>query len=126
MHNVVQHPKRGLMTEAKIQRELINSPEADGLHEAIFKAIRAYVDFLDHHNMIWENGPDPNDLPRLKAKALVVTVDFGEDLGTVDIWLKDSALDRVYGDGVNPDPFGRDADPPPPPRSPRRRERGDD
>jgi hypothetical protein len=108
MHNVVQHPKRGLMMDAKIQRELINSPEADGLHEAIFKAVQAYVDFLHHHNMIWDDGPNP-DPPRLKAQALVVTVDFGEDPGTIDISLKDSALDRVYGDGVNPDPFGRDA-----------------
>jgi len=51
----------------------------------------------------------------LKATALVVTRDFGENY--FDISLKDAAVDRVYGNGVNFDPFGQDADPPPPPRS---------
>jgi hypothetical protein len=108
--NVVQHPKRGLMTEAVIERELCESPEAQALHEAIFKAVLGYVDFLHQHNMIFEYGPDPDELPRMKAQALVVTVDFGADPDTIDISLKGGALDRVYGDGVNPDPDGRDAD----------------
>ncbi len=122
--NVVQHPRRGLMTEAKIERALADSPEAEVLKEVIYDAVDAYVKFLDRHGLIWEYGHDPDDpyFPRLKAEALVVTADFGDGNGGVEIELKGGALDRVYGDGVNPDPSGFDADPPPPPRSPRRRE----
>jgi hypothetical protein len=109
---VVPHPKRGLMAEAMIERELSDSSEAEALQQGIFEAVRAYVDFLHDHNIIWEDGPDPDGVPRLKARALVVTVDFGTDpLGDFDITLKDGALDRVYGDGINPDPSGFDADP---------------
>jgi hypothetical protein len=66
-----------------------------------------YSDFLDRHGLIWEFGVDPDDpdWPRLKAQALVVTHDYGRMNG-IDITLKDGALDRVCGNGVNPDPFG--------------------
>src|SRR6516165_3309419 len=98
--NVMPHPKRGLMIEANRERELADSPEADALQEAIFKAVEAYEQFLHHHNIIWEDSPNPGDPPRLKATALVVTRDFGENY--FDISLKDAAVDRVYGNGVNP------------------------
>ena len=105
--NVIPHPKRGLMTEAAIERELDDSPEAKIFQEAIFKAVMKYVDFLHNHNIIWEDSPDGL---RLKAQALVVSVDFGTDpRGTFDITLKDGALDRVYGNGINPDPSAFDA-----------------
>jgi hypothetical protein len=45
----------------------------------------------------------------LKAQAIVVTLDFGDGCNAIDISLKDGALNRVYGDGVNRDPCGRDA-----------------
>jgi hypothetical protein len=111
--NTAEHPERGLIIEARIERALSNSPEAQALQEDIFKAVQAYVDFLHRHNRIWQDGSDPNDIPRLKAQALVVTADFGDGCNAIDITLKDGALDRVYGKGVNPDPWGRDADPPP-------------
>ena len=38
----------------------------------------------------------------MKVGALVVTKDYGREY----ITLKDGALDRVYGNGVNPDPYG--------------------
>jgi hypothetical protein len=41
----------------------------------------------------------------MKAQALVVTFDYGKYSG-IEIWLKDGAIDRVYGTGVNPDPEG--------------------
>ena len=106
---IVAHPKRGLMTEANIEREVADSPEGQRLIEAICDAVRAYVDLLENRGLIWEDRPDP-ELPRLKAQALVVTFDFGDGCNAIDISLKDGALDRVYGDGVNPDPWGRDAD----------------
>ena len=111
-NKIVAHPRRGLMTEAKIEREVSDSPEAQRLQENIFNAVRAYSDFLDSRGLIWEYLPDPEP-PRLKAGALVVTLDFGDGCNAIDISLKDGGLDRVYGDGVNPDPWGRDADPPP-------------
>jgi hypothetical protein len=108
-NNIVEHPKRALMTEAKIERALSDSPEAEALQEDILRAVRAYVDFLDRHNRIWEDGSDdPDAPPRLKAQALVVTADFGDGDNAIDISLKDGPLDRVYGEGVNPDPWGRE------------------
>jgi hypothetical protein len=109
---VIPHPKRGLMKEANMERQIVSSPEALALQDEIDKSVRAYSDFLERHGLIWEFGRDPYpNIPRLKASALVVTLDYGEDLGSTDISLKDGALDRVYGDGVNPDPCGHDADP---------------
>jgi hypothetical protein len=114
--NVIPHPKRDLMIEAKFQREIADSREADVLHDAIVDTVYAYSDYLEQHGLIWEHDPDDRDLPRLKATALVVTLEYGDGNNCVDITLKDSALDRVYGDGVDPDP-DFDADPPLPSRS---------
>lgn len=97
------------MTEANRERELSASPEAQAYREAIFKAVTKYSEFLERHGLIWEDMGE--DIPRLKAQALVVTVDYGEPGTITDISLKDGALDRVCGDGVNPDPWGRDANP---------------
>jgi Zn-finger nucleic acid-binding protein len=41
----------------------------------------------------------------MKAQALVIILDYGRCRG-IEIQLKDGALDRVYGNGVNPDPAG--------------------
>jgi hypothetical protein len=96
----------------KAWRDLADSPEAKVLQNAIFDAVKAYVDFLHANDIIWENGSDLDGIPRLKAQALVVIVDFGTDPnGAIDIRLKGGALDRVAGDGENPDPNGDDADP---------------
>jgi hypothetical protein len=56
------------------------------------------------------NGPRP-DWPRLKAQALVITVDYGRADG-IDISLKGGPIDRIYGNGTNPDPFGLGGPPP--------------
>ena len=103
--NLISHPHRDLMVEANREREVSDSQEAKALQEAIFKAVNAYSEFLDRHGLIWEFGVDPDDpdWPRLKAQALVVTVDYGRCNG-IDITLKDGALDRVRGNGVKPDP----------------------
>jgi len=105
-----ENSRRNLFREAKIEGELADSPEARLLRENIDTTVRAYVDFLHSHGMIWEDRPDEPELPRLKAQALIITYDFGDGDDAVDIFLKDGALDRVYGDGVNPDPWGREAD----------------
>jgi hypothetical protein len=97
--NVTSHPKRGLLIEAKFEREVADSPEAQVLQESICSAVRAYSDFLESHGLIWEFD---RDFPRLKAQALVVTIDYGAGNNCVDIALKDGALDRLYGDGGEP------------------------
>jgi hypothetical protein len=99
--NVVDHPKRAAMWEAERERELADSPEGQALLEAIDKAVRAYTEFLERHNMIWDWECDGVDHygPRLMAQALVVTLDYGDGDFAVDIKLKDGPLDRVYGDG---------------------------
>jgi hypothetical protein len=100
---LVEHPYQALMAEAKREREIVDSPEAKRLQDAIFKAVDAYSTFLERNVLTWESGPDDPDWSRLKARALVVTVDYGLMNG-IQIDLKDGALDRVYGNGVNPDP----------------------
>ena len=82
---------------------LVNGPEAEALQDAIAKAVIAYSDFLERNGLIWEFGCDPTDpdFPRMKAHALVVTRDYGDANGGVEIVLKDGALDRLFGDGVN-------------------------
>ena len=100
-------PHRDLMAEARHEREVADSVEATALQEAILKAVMAYSNFLENHGLIWEFNvnPDDPDCPRMKAQALVITLDYGLCRG-VDMALKGGALDRVYGNGLNPDPFG--------------------
>ena len=100
--DVVPCPGFGLAIEAAHETKVASSPEAQALEDAICNAVRAYWDFLERHSMIWEERPD--GFPRLKAQALVVTLDYGDRNNAVDITLKGGALDRVYGDGVDPDP----------------------
>jgi len=97
----VDHP----MAEARREREIVDGPEGQALQDAIFKAVYAYSRFLDQHGLIWEFGENDDDLPRMKAHALVVTLDY-ENFNTADITLKGGALDRGYGSGSNPDQDG--------------------
>jgi hypothetical protein len=89
---IVSHPCRDLMAEAAHERAVADSAEGQALQRAIFEAVWAYSDFLDRSGVIW------GDKYRLKAQALIITVDYGADAGSsVDIHLKDGAVDRVYG-----------------------------
>ena len=49
---IVSHPRRSLMEQAKIEREIVDSAEAEVLHEAIFTAVDAYIAFLHRHNIL--------------------------------------------------------------------------
>src|SRR5262245_55905044 len=93
--NIVKHPHHDLLAEA--EREVVESPECQARLTAPLDAARAYWDFLERNDLIYEDD-------RLKATALVVTVTL---CGTIDVTLKDGALDRVYGNGQNPDLDGR-------------------
>jgi len=106
MADVSFHPYRELLREAERERDVVDSPEGKALQEVIFNAVTVYSDYLDRHGLIFDRG-DSDDFPRLKAQALIVTIDYGIDPGMVDISLKDGALDRVRGNGINPDPEGR-------------------
>jgi hypothetical protein len=103
--NVVSHPHRDLMAEAKRERKVADSPEAQALQADIYKAVNPYSEFLEREGVIWEFGVREPDFPRMKARALVITLDYGRYCG-LEIKLKDGALDRAYGNGVNPDPDG--------------------
>ena len=94
--NIVKHPHHDLLAEAKREREVAKSPEGQALRDALMDAAGAYWDFLERNHLVYEDD-------RVKATALVVTVTL---CGT-DVTLKDGALDRVYGNGQNPDPDGR-------------------
>lgn len=90
------------MIEAEQERAIAESPEAQSLQERIIEAVLAYGDFLTEKGVVWDDAQEP---PRLKAQSLDVTVNFG-DGGSISIALRDGAVDRVYGNGSNPDPFG--------------------
>ena len=81
---------------------MVDSLEGQALVNAVCEAISAYSDFLDAHGLIWDDNFYP---PRMKASALVVTVDYGKP-GEYVFKLKDGPIDRVYGNGTNPDPDG--------------------
>ena len=115
--NIVKHPHHDLLAEANREREVSESPEAEALLDALMDAARAYWDFLERNHLIYEDdtnveyacrldgsAADVPVSPRVKATALVVTVTL---CGTTDVTLKDGALDRIYGNGQNPDPDGR-------------------
>ena len=104
--NVISHPRRALMTEAAMERQVADSPEGVALQEAIFKAIENYAKFLDCHGLIYDADKD-----LLKASALIVTKDFGSADDALVITLKDAAIDRVYNGGSDPDPWGSGQNP---------------
>src|SRR5690242_11848953 len=97
--SVASHPHRELMAEAQREREVADSPEGTALQDAITRALIAYADFLERTGLIWDES---YDLPRQKARALVGTYDY-DNGGAISIKLKDGSLDRVYGNGTNPD-----------------------
>jgi hypothetical protein len=99
------YPCRELLEEAAREREIADSQEGKILQDAIDNAMGAYFAFLDRHGLIWDANADPVSLLRLKARSLVATYDCGTSW--LNITLKDGAIDRVYGNGVNPDPDGR-------------------
>src|SRR6516164_10921179 len=114
--NIVKHPYYDLLAEAKREREVCESPEGQALLTALMDAAQAYWDFLERNHLVFEDdtnveyacrldgsAADVPVYPRVKATALVVTVTL---CGTTDVTLKDGALDRVYGNGQNPDPDG--------------------
>jgi hypothetical protein len=100
--NVVLHPHHDLLAEAEHERKVVESAEGQALQEALFEALQAYSRFLDRHGLIWEWRE--SDYCRLKASALIATVEYGKTAGDMEICLKDGAIDRVYGNGRNPDP----------------------
>lgn len=115
---VIAHPYQAAMTEAERERAIADTPEAIGMVAAIMTAVRAYMDYLDKHDMFFQDDPDyPDHDPVTVSEALVVTA---HPLFGIDISLKNGPLQRVYGLGVDPDPDGRN---PAAPRSPATRQR---
>jgi hypothetical protein len=45
--NIVRHPHRDLMAEAKHERRVVDSPKAEKLKGAVFDAVITYWDFLE-------------------------------------------------------------------------------
>jgi hypothetical protein len=108
LESVVSHPYHELMAEAQREREIVDSPEGQALLDRVLGAVIAYSDFLDRQGLIFEfvdNGPDWPESPRLKAEALVIAFDYGSG-DVIRVKLKGGAIDRIYGNGTNPDPCG--------------------
>jgi hypothetical protein len=107
MSNVVNHPATALMTEVKVERDIADTPEAQALQEAIFTAVRAYCDHLDRHGLFYDAE---RELVRASGLHVICNI-----CGDVDMILKDGPVDRRYGDGEDPDPFGTGLNPTRPP-----------
>ncbi len=103
MSAVVNHPAAALMAEVEAERAIADTPEAQALQNAIFDAVRAYYEYLDRHGLFYDAERE-----LVRATALHVICDM---CGTMDIMIKDGALDRRYGDGEDPDPFGTGLNP---------------
>ena len=54
--NVIPHPYHDLMAEAKRERKIVDSAEAEVLRDRIFDAFDAYSQFLERHDLIWGDG----------------------------------------------------------------------
>jgi hypothetical protein len=93
----INHPS-ALMAEAKREREVVDTAEAQALMAAIFRAVSTYRDYLDCHGLFYDD-----DRELMLASGLRVTCDIN---GEMEIILKDGPIDRLYGDGEDPDPFG--------------------
>jgi hypothetical protein len=104
---VVSHPHRQLMEEAEHERAVTESLEGYALVQALCRAIDAYSQFLDNQNLIWDwNDPETKNSaggPRVKARALMAIIDYATGDGSIEIKLQDGPLERVYGNGTNPD-----------------------
>jgi hypothetical protein len=122
--NVIEHPHSALLWEAERERAIVDSSEGQALQKAVFEAVGAYSNFLERNNLVWVYEDDSALYIRLKASALAVTVDYRGADRSIDITLKDGALDRVYGNGKNPDPDG--CGPADIPHKPRDADEGDD
>jgi hypothetical protein len=66
--NIIPHPHRDLMAEAKHEREVADSAEAQALQADIYNAVNAYSKFLEREGVIWEFGVKDPDFPRMKAR----------------------------------------------------------
>ena len=83
---------------------------ADSLQDAICRAVRDYCDYLDRHDLLYD---DKREL--MRASALHVPYDGC----SYEIRLKDGAIDRRYNSGEDPDPEQRGLNPTwPPERAP--------
>jgi hypothetical protein len=103
MRTVVDHPAAALMTEVEAERAIVTTPEADALRAAIFDAVRAYYEYLNRRGLFYDADRD-----LVKASALYVICDM---IGDMEIILKDGPIDRRYGQGKDPDPFGQGRNP---------------
>jgi hypothetical protein len=92
--NVIAHSHRELTREAKRERAIADCAEARSLQKTVIRGVKAYSEFLERHGLIWDYKIDA-DLPRLKAQALIITLDYRSGNDVIDIRLKDGALDRT-------------------------------
>ena len=98
MRNVVDHPAAALMTEVDAEWAIVTTPEAEALQQAICDAVGAYYEYLDRRGLFYDADRD-----LVKGSGLYV---IGDMIGDIEIFLKDGPMDRRYGQGKDPDPFG--------------------
>jgi hypothetical protein len=103
MRTIVNHPAAALMTEVKTERAITGTAEAEALQEAIFDAVTAYYKYLDRHGLFYDA-----DRELVRASELHLICDM---CGDIEIILKDGPIDRRYGPGEDPDPFGEGRNP---------------
>jgi hypothetical protein len=112
MSEVVMHPYREAVAEAKRELAIARTPEAEAMLEAILTAVQRYTDYLEQSGLFYTDPEDPDDMPIVVSEALVITSHpcFG-----IDVILKNGPCQRVYGLGTDRDPDGRNPPAPPTP-----------
>jgi len=80
---VTPHP----VAAAARERSVANSAEGQVLLNAIADALQAYSDFLQNHDLIWDEESD-------QQKVLVATIDYNDINQPIEVYLKGGALDR--------------------------------
>ena len=98
MSKIVNHSRILEATERTVAR----SPKAEHLQDAICTAMAAYANYLREHDLVVVEDPDSG--ARLVSTALIAKLDFTDD--SCEIVLRDGPIDRAYGDGTWPDPWG--------------------
>jgi hypothetical protein len=102
---VVDVPRLAAKAEVMREDQILDSPEAMALKEAMVDAIFAYVDHLDCQGLFYQDDPDdPDDVPIVKADTLVITA---HPIDGVVITVKGGAADRLFNHAPDPGPYKR-------------------
>jgi hypothetical protein len=69
MSEVVMHPYREAVAEAKRELAIARTPEAEAMLEAILTAVQRYTDYLEQSGLFYTDPEDPDNMPIVVSEA---------------------------------------------------------